>query len=101
MNARLVGDPVAPRRHAASVSPQVEEIILHALARNPADRYASIQAMKSDLKAPEQVDVTGRADRLTVPVIRNEWWWVAKVVCIALVVPIVLFFLFLRMFRHS
>jgi serine/threonine protein kinase len=101
MTARLVGDPVAPRRHNAAVSPQVEEIILHALARDPANRYASIEAMVSDLKAPEQVDVIGRADRLTVPVLRNEWWWVAKVVCIALVLPIVLFFVFLRMFRRS
>src|SRR3984957_10721005 len=31
MNARLVGDPVAPRVHNPQLTPEVEEIILHAL----------------------------------------------------------------------
>src|SRR5690242_12355661 len=39
MNARLVGDPAAPRTYREDLSPQVEEIILHAMARAPADRY--------------------------------------------------------------
>src|SRR5256885_4721644 len=41
MNARLVGDPVAPRAHNPAIRPQVEEIVLHAMARSPSDRYAS------------------------------------------------------------
>ena len=39
MNARLSGDPVAPRQRNAALTPQVEEIILHAMSRNPAERY--------------------------------------------------------------
>ena len=35
MNARLSGDPVAPRVRNPELSPQVEEIILHAMARIP------------------------------------------------------------------
>ena len=35
MNARLIGDPVAPRKLNPEFSPQVEEIILHAMERQP------------------------------------------------------------------
>ena len=52
MNARLIGDPVAPRKHNPDLSPQVEEIILHALERQPFDRYVSAAAMKAELDAP-------------------------------------------------
>jgi serine/threonine protein kinase len=66
MNARLVGDPVAPRIHNPNIPPGVEEIILHALARDD-DRYRSAAAMRCELAAPEVVPVTGRADRLKTP----------------------------------
>ena len=39
MNARLAGDPMAPRKWNPKLSPQVEEIMLHALERQPFDRY--------------------------------------------------------------
>ncbi len=39
MNARVTGDPVAPRKRNPKVSPQVEEIILHAMEREPGNRY--------------------------------------------------------------
>jgi serine/threonine protein kinase len=64
MNARLTGDPIAPRKINPSISPQVEEIILKAMARDPAERYDDAQAMKHDLDHPDQVHVTGRAERL-------------------------------------
>ena len=34
--------------------PEVEEIVLHAMARDPAERYPSAAAMKADIDAPEQ-----------------------------------------------
>jgi serine/threonine-protein kinase len=61
---RLTGDPIAPRKLNPSLSPQAEEIILHAMQRAPADRYRTAAAMKADLDAPEQVRVTGLCDRL-------------------------------------
>ena len=63
MNARVSGDPVAPRHKNHEIAPQVEEIILHAMARNPADRYATAMEMKNDVDHPDQVQVTGRASR--------------------------------------
>jgi len=64
MNARLTGDPVAPRRINPEITPQVEEIILEAMDRDPTKRYQMALAMKHDLDHPDEVQVTGRAERL-------------------------------------
>jgi serine/threonine protein kinase len=61
---RLTGDPVAPRTINPELSPQVEEIVLRALQRDPARRYPSAAAMLADLAAPERVVVTGLSGRL-------------------------------------
>ena len=99
MNARLVGDPVAPSRYVPGLSPEVEEIILRALARRPADRYPSAAAMKADLVAPERVVVTGLASRLQVPVLAKLWWRIAALLGLCLIIPVVLFFVFLAFLR--
>ena len=67
MSARLSGDPVPPRQLNPKLSPAVEEIILHALERDPQNRYATALAMKAELDAPENVAVTGRAGRVVAP----------------------------------
>ncbi len=64
MNARLTGDPVAPRKINPDITPQVEEIILKAMDRDPTKRYPTALAMKQDLDRPDGVEVTGRAERL-------------------------------------
>ena len=64
---RTTGDPIAPRTLNSALSPQAEEIVLHALQRNPRDRYPSMAAFKADLDAPERVQVTGYCERLRRP----------------------------------
>jgi len=64
---RTTGDPVAPRTLNPALSPQAEEIVLHALQRDPRDRYPSMAAFKGDLDAPARVEVTGYRDRLRPP----------------------------------
>jgi serine/threonine protein kinase len=94
MNARLSGDPVAPRQKNADLSPQVEEIILHAMARNPLERYQTALEMKHDLDQPDQVQVTGRAARLVAP---KEWkagWRGRKLALSIVVIAVVVFGLF-------
>jgi len=66
---RTTGDPIAPRTLNSALSPQAEEIVLHALQRNPRDRYPSMAAFKADLDAPERVQVTGYCERLR----RSRW----------------------------
>jgi serine/threonine protein phosphatase PrpC len=93
MNARLVGDPPAPRTYNPALRPQVEEIILHAMAREPADRYESATAMKADLDHPDDVVVTGRVTRLTLPTPWKNRWRTVRIAVITALVPIVLFLL--------
>jgi serine/threonine-protein kinase len=91
MNARLAGDPVAPRKINPEITPQVEEILLHALERNPADRYSSALAMKAALDDPSSVPLTGRHERLRPPVAGGNRWRQFQFVAIALLVPVAVF----------
>jgi serine/threonine protein kinase len=67
MNDRLTGDPVAPRKLNPGLSPQAEEIVLHAMQRDPVERYQSAAAMKAELDAPSAIRVTGYCNRLEAP----------------------------------
>jgi len=67
MNARLTGDPVAPRKLNPELSEQVEEIILHAMERDPKNRYPTALTMKEDLDHQGEVHLTGRCNRLRMP----------------------------------
>ncbi len=67
---RISGDPIAPRKLNPLISPQVEEIILHALQRKPASRYPGVAAFKAELDAPTKVVITGYCDRLRAPRLR-------------------------------
>jgi serine/threonine-protein kinase len=66
-SARLVGDPQAPCRLNPRISRTVEEIVLRALRRQPAERYPTVAALKADLDDPHRVVVTGLSDQLQPP----------------------------------
>ncbi len=65
--SRVAGDPAAPRQINPAISPAAEEIVLHAMQRKPAARYATITAFQAELDAPEKVHVTGYCTRLRPP----------------------------------
>jgi eukaryotic-like serine/threonine-protein kinase len=64
MRAKANEDPQPPSRYRPDLDPHLEEIILHAIARQPRDRYRSAKEMQKDLCDPAQVIVTGRARQL-------------------------------------
>jgi serine/threonine protein kinase len=90
MNSRLTGDPVAPRKVQADIPAEVEEIILHAMERNPAERYPSAAAMKVEVDDPDKVELTGRCDRLQPPSLSGVNWAAIRLVVISALVPVVL-----------
>jgi serine/threonine-protein kinase len=67
MNSRVTGDPVAPRKINAKLTPVLEEIILHAMEREPKRRYQSAAEMKRELDDYEIVPLTKRYERLRSP----------------------------------
>ena len=94
MNARLSGDPVAPRKVNAALSPQVEEIVLHAMERDPANRYPTARAMKAELDAPTSVVVTGRADRLQTPTLLKSRLARLSPYLLAAIIPLIIVIIF-------
>ncbi len=101
MNARLIGDPVAPRKHNPDLSPQVEEIILHAMERQPFDRYVSAAAMKTELEHPEHVQLTGRCDRLRAPAVWQGTWHKMRMYVIAALVPLIVVAILFLVFHRK
>jgi serine/threonine-protein kinase len=67
MNARVTGDPEAPRRLNPEISPALEEVILHALERDPRKRYSTAGEMKRELDDLGSVEITHRDQRLRAP----------------------------------
>jgi serine/threonine-protein kinase len=99
MNARLIGDPRAPRKLAPEISPQVEEIILHAMERDPVDRYPDAAAMKAELDHPESVALTGRHERLRAPMPWKSHWKTVRQVAIIVGALSLMFILAILLFR--
>jgi serine/threonine protein phosphatase PrpC len=100
MNARVTGDPEAPRKRNPKVSPQVEEIILHAMEREPKNRYPSADAMKAELDNPNGVKVTGRCDRLQVPAPWKRTWKKALWIGLGIAIPLIIFILLVILIIH-
>jgi len=96
MNARLTGDPVAPRTRNPKLSEALEEIVLHAMARTPEDRFQSAADMREALDHPDKVEITGRATRLLAPTpLKPRWkrlapWLVIGAVAILVIAAAIL-----------
>jgi len=88
-SARVIGDPPAPRALDPRISPQAEEIVLRALRRDPAERYASAAALKIDLDHAERVVVSGLSTRLRPPTPWRRRLRLARHVAVIAVLPVV------------
>ena len=91
MNLRTSGDPPAPRKLNDRLTPVIEEIILHALARNPEDRYASAAQMKAELDDYEIVPLVGRYQHLQPPQAWKRRFRMLPLILLVLSVHVALF----------
>jgi serine/threonine-protein kinase len=64
MKAKTGEDPQPPTRFRPDLDPHLEEIILHAIARAPRDRYDTAADLLKDLQNPSQVVIEHRAKAL-------------------------------------
>jgi serine/threonine-protein kinase len=81
MNARVTGDPQAPRKINPKLTPVIEEIILHAMERDPKRRYQTGAEMKKELDDYESVELIGRFSRLQAPQVwKSRFRWFPLVI---------------------
>jgi serine/threonine protein kinase len=99
MNARVTGDPVAPRKLNAKITPELEEIILHALERDPKQRYQTAADMKRELDDNKLVTLTQRHQSLRAPQPWKSTHNTATMVVIFAALTILMFFAMLLFFR--
>jgi serine/threonine-protein kinase len=103
MNARVTGDPKAPREVNPAVPPEVEELILHAMERDPGKRFQSAKEMKEQLEDTSLVKLTGRSRHLRVPRVWSARWHGSRLTILSAAAPILLFglmFLLSRCHHH-
>jgi len=69
MRSKQNDDPRPPRQLVASISPEIEEIILHAIERSPRYRYDSAKDILDELRDPSKVKPRSEEQRTRGPVI--------------------------------
>jgi eukaryotic-like serine/threonine-protein kinase len=73
LKERLWRDPLPPRRWRSDIPAWLQEIILRCLEPNPEKRYPTVAQVAFDLKNPDQVLLTSRANRM-----RQDNWFTAQ-----------------------
>jgi serine/threonine-protein kinase len=101
MNARLTGDPVAPRKINPKITPAIEEIILHALERDPSNRYQTAAAMKAELDDYEKVELVGRFGRLQAPQLWKSRFRMLPLILLFGLAQVIVFLLLFLYFKHK
>ena len=100
MNARVTGDPEAPRKINPELNPALEEVILHAMERDPRKRYPSAVEMKRDLENLDKVEITHRDQRLRAPQPWKSRSHLVLLIAGVVVLQVGLFFLFFLLARR-
>jgi len=63
LNIKLRNDPPSPRTIVPEISPELEEIVLRAMERDPRNRYHDARELAWDLEHQDQVAVGASAER--------------------------------------
>jgi serine/threonine protein phosphatase PrpC len=101
MNSRVTGDPVAPRKINPKLTPVIEEIILHAMEREPKRRYQSAAEMKRELDDYEIVELSKRFERLRSPPVWKSRFRMVPIIIVFVLLWILGFFaMFLYFKKH-
>jgi eukaryotic-like serine/threonine-protein kinase len=77
MKNRLWASPTPPRARVPTIAPWLQEIILRCIEPDPAARYQSAAHVALDLRNPEQVLLTARAnrtERIGFTAQFGRWW---------------------------
>jgi serine/threonine protein kinase len=100
MNDRLLNNPIPPREHDPSISPQLQEVIYRAIERDPKNRYPNAREMASDLEHLDQVGVSERPELHDWKVRRTPWVRRVLFYIMLALIPIIIFGLLLLVAKH-
>ena len=101
MNSRITGDPLAPRLRNPEIPEELEEIILHAMEREPHRRFPSAKAMKEELDNPESVKMTERHRRLESPKAWKTRWQGARSLVLSVLIGFLILFGLALLLTHT
>jgi serine/threonine-protein kinase len=101
MNARLTDDPEAPRIRNPNLSSEIEEIILHALERNPSERFHSAAAMKAELDDYRAISTRKRSKKLHLARLYKVSIPLLCKITILVLAQILILFLFFQWLNHT
>src|SRR5579884_1442433 len=101
MNARVTGDPVAPRKLNPKLTAVLEEIILHAMERDPKRRYQTATEMKKELDDYESVELTERFTRLRSPQVWKSRFRPAPIIIGFVLLQVLMFLLLMLYFKKK
>src|SRR5215210_518130 len=73
MRRRLWRDPYPPRKLRGDYPPWLQEIVLRCLEIEPVWRYPTASQLAFELAHPDQIKLTGRAERLNRDPISSVW----------------------------
>ncbi|SHH58165.1 serine/threonine protein kinase [Bradyrhizobium erythrophlei] len=73
MRRRLWRDPYSPRKLRPDYPPWLQEIVLRCLEIDPVWRYPTASQLAFELAHPDQIKLTGRAERLNRDPISTVW----------------------------
>jgi eukaryotic-like serine/threonine-protein kinase len=73
MRRRLWRDPTPPRKLKADYPPWLQEVVLRCLEIDPVWRYPTASQLAFELAHPDQIKLTGRAERLNRDPISTVW----------------------------
>jgi serine/threonine-protein kinase len=98
MNERLIAEVPPPRKLNPEISPQLQEILMRAMERDPRHRYATAHEMAWELEHPELVGVDEGSRKLTLQQRLNG----RKLMMYGALVlaPILIFLLMVLLARH-
>ena len=73
LRRRLYRDPIPPHARTPTVPTWMQEVILRCLEVDPRQRYQTAAQLAFDLQHPEQIVLTGRAERMSRNSLLDAW----------------------------